>query len=270
MLQYIKADLYRLRNKTSNYIFWGIIYALFIASAVAFATSNSSIGLTERYFTTVIISLSGFGILLIGGHCYYTVFLDDVSSKNYPNLFSTGITKIQFVSAKIVTFIIQLIGVFLTSGVVFFGFYGMLALFVDSVGFDLDLFYLLLNTAMTVFLGSLGYAAIGSLVVFWKQNSTLSTMVIFFLMTGMFNQIINLLAMIEQLSFLETVAEYTLSSYINNTSQLVMQISMTELPGSFTFMEMFGETWLASIVYLLVGLIISVIILRKVEIKENN
>lgn len=274
MLQYVKADLYRLRHKTANYFFWGGIYALFIVlitlSFSAF-TSTEGAGFTEGYFQMGILALSQLGILLIGGHCYYVVFLDDLSAKNYPNVFSTGLTKVQFVFGKMIIFIIQLIVVFLASAVVFFGYYGVMALFVSSFTFDQELFYLLTNTAITVFLGCIGYGAIGSLVAFWKQNSTLSTVFIFLLMMGMFTQIINLLAMVEELSFLETIGNYTLSSYLSNTFQvMVLQLGMPEHLESLSFMEIFGETWIISIIYMIVSLILSIVVLRKVEIKENN
>lgn len=274
MLQYIKADLFRLRHKRANYIFWASIYAIFILFTVlGFSTFDSSgeMGFAEPYFQTGIFSLTQFGVLIIGVHSYYTVFLDDVSSKNYPNIFSTGLTKAQFMVAKMITLFIQLLVVFLASALVFFGFYGILALFANSIGFNSELLYFVFMTAITVLLAIMGYAAIGSIITFWSQNSTLSAFFIVILSTRTISQIIGLIASIDALSFLQNIQEYTLSSYISSTlNSITTRITFLEEAQEMSFMSVFGETWLVSLLYMMIASILCILLLKKIEIKENN
>lgn len=266
MINYIKADLYRLRHKTANYVFWGIIAGLFLFIIVMSSRNIQGQDVGNFFMEITQLSLLQFGVIIIGGQAYYTVFIDDLASTNYPNLFSTGISKTRFVIAKMFTLIIYMFTLFIIGALFFFGVYGLLNVIQGGIGFNTEMFQDILLTIGLVFFSTLGFAAIANLITFWRQKTTFTTVFFFMMLTGLINQLLQLIPSIRGLEFLETPFSYTLTNYISEATAVMT------FPESIdgTMLSVFQNAWIAGIVYFVVGSILSILVLKNVEIKETN
>lgn len=266
MINYIKADLYRLRHKTANYVYWGVIAGLFLLIIVMSSRTLEGVEIGDFFMDLTRLAILQFGLVIIGGQAYYTVFIDDLASTNYPNLFSTGISKTKFVIAKMATLIIYLVTVFVVGAVFFFSVYGLMSFIQGGIGFNTEMFQDIVFAILLVFCGTLGFAAITNLITFWRQKTTFTTVLFFTLLMGLVNQVLQLLPTIRGLEFLETPLSYTLTNYLSAATNAIT------FPESVdgTLLSVFQEAWIAGLVYFVVVSALSVLVLRKVEIKETN
>lgn len=268
MLNYVKAEMYRLLHRRGNYTYWGITFALFILINI-FSTSNmaESQRLSTSYFEMTLLALYSVGIIFIAGQAYTAVFIDDLSAKSLVNIFTTGMSKSSFIVAKFITYILYIVLIILAGAVVFFSIFGIQHLFVDNIGFDQEIFQRLILVVVSVFFGAIGYGGIINIVAFWRQKSTFTSFFGAFLMLGFFHTIIYSISRIPALQFFETIASYSLTSYLTQAMQTLTL--PTEVTGGID-MSLIIEAWIVCLVYMLIAGAISVYILDKVEIKEEN
>jgi hypothetical protein len=264
MLNYIQADLYRLFHKKSNYIFWAVMFGLY-GLMYMLASSQGLAGEVNGYhFGITTIILSQVGLLVIGAQTYFTVYINDLSSKNYPNVFSTGISKLEFVLAKVIVMIMYLLAVIAAGGIVFFAMYQLSLFRYGAQEFPVQMFERLVHVVITVFLAILGYSAIMNIFTFWRQSSNLSAFGLFMLLVGFVNQILQLLPRIDMLKFLERPLSYTLTTYVSEAMYLAT------FNHGYDRISFFQHAWIASALYLVGASVISVIVLSRSEIKESE
>lgn len=264
MFNYIKADLYRLFHKKSNYIFYGIVFALFIA-VVIIARTNVEEGMdfAEGYLQLGIILLTQFFPLVFGLQAYITVFTNDLSANTYQNIFTNGLSKIEFVIGKTITMMIYLLTTFLTGAVVYSIIYGIL-LMIEGGSIEFESFQHLAVSAVTIYLGMLAYAALANILAYATQNSTISVITMGALISAIVLTIFGIVSLFtDKIEFLE---EYTLSYHMNEATNGMMP---TILGGEASYSPSF-QTWGVALIYLVVASIIGIFILKKVEIKEGK
>ncbi len=270
MINYIKADLFRVYHKKSNYVFWSVIVGLFILivslTVSQMMGSNYEVADLGRFITeTVKFSLLQMGILIFGGQAYYTVYLDDLSASNYPNLFSTGISKLQFVLAKIIVLTTYLVSLFIAGSLAFFAVAGVLTLFLGNIHLPMSEIVLIGKICAMILLGALGYTALANLITFWSQKANLSTVFFFLLIISLINQMAKMISTIPGLDFLEKWLESTLSSSLG-------EVSVNAITGAplANLTQSINHVWLTALIYVLIFSSLSVLLLQKVEIKESN
>lgn len=264
MFNYIKADLYRLFHKKSNYIFYGVVFALFIAVVIITRTSvEEGVPFAEGYLQLGIILLTQFFPLVFGLQAYITVFTNDLSANTYQNIFTNGLSKVEFVIGKTITMMIYLLTTFLTGAIVYSIVYGIL-LMIEGGSIHFESFQNLAIVSTTIFLGMLGYAAIANLIAYFTQNSTIAVITMGALVSGVILQLLNLVSLFtDKIDFL---SKLTLSYYMDEATNGMMP---TILGGDASYSASF-LAWGVALIYLVVASIIGIVILKKVEIKEGK
>ncbi|API89674.1 hypothetical protein BKP56_10570 [Marinilactibacillus sp. 15R] len=264
MFNYIKADLYRLFHKKSNYIFYSIVFTLFIAVVIIARTSvEGELSFAEGYLQLGIILLTQFFPLVFGLQAYVAVFTNDLSANTYQNIFTNGISKVEFVIGKAITMIIYLLTTFL-SGAVLYSLIYVILLMTEDGPIDFESFGNLAVVSITIFLGMLGYAAVANILAYFSQNSTISIITMGALVSGVILQLFNLVSLFtDKIEFLR---EYTLSYHMNEASNQMMG----SIIGGETAYSASFQAWGVALIYLVIASIIGIIVLNKIETKEGK
>ena len=187
MLNYIKADLYRITKKKSLYVMMALFTLIF-----TFASFQVK-GQSEFYLELIglIISLSP---LLIGVFVFTATYTDDLKSHAVQTAIGFGfkrttITLIKFIEAAIVLllfYIYALVHVLIIGSLL-------------SMNIDLQQ---IMFMSLTYYILTLVYFAISAIVVFSFQKATLATILYVLLATGIINQLLGMvlsLGMIQRL-----------------------------------------------------------------------
>lgn len=264
MFNFIQADLYRLAHKKSNYAFYGILFSLFVVAVILLQTSSpESEGISNAYIELGVFLLSQAFPLFFGLQAYSTVYINDISSSSHQNIFSSGLSKTEFVIGKFITFVIYLFTTFLIGAIVFFALFFFLTL---STGAQFDTGNLsnLAVVGVTIFLGMIGYAAVANMVSFISQNTTVSLITFGVLISNISLTALDLISLAtDKLEFLRKL---TLSYYINHTNQSVIAGFLPEMPSNAEPLV----TWGVTVLYIVVASIVGILILSRIEIKEGK
>jgi len=270
MFNYLKADLYRIFRKQTNYLFYGILAALFIVLVIAASGTIWNLfgeldaELSPVYFELGILALNVGSYMVIGAQSYYTVYLEDFSINNLPNIFTTGLRKHEYLLSKILAQAIYLIVVFAFLILLYIGGYLFFQINVANPGFASTDLLAFLESIVIVYFSILAFSMITHMVGIFLQRSDFSLVLFFILVNGLIVQMFNLLTNINGFEFLETVNEYALSTISGNAiTEITSLMQQGSLIGS-----LFVETILISLAYLIGSFIITWIILKQVEIKE--
>ena len=264
MLNYIQADLYRLFHKKSNYIFYGVLYAAFIALVtLTYTAFEQGEGFTNGFVELAGVLLTQLFPLIFGVQAFSTVFLNDVSANGYQNIFSSGLSKVEFVLSKLMIMFTYMLITFLSGIVVYLGFYGVLLL-LEGGEIYYEGFQKVAVMTLNVFLGLIGYAMVASVVAFFTQNTTITLITFVALISNMVLTILNLAGLAtDKLEFLR---EYTLSHHLSQSNDtLVSQLIVPDSGFSIPF-----ETWGVILIYIVVASVLGILVLNKVEIKEGK
>jgi len=270
MFNYLKADLYRVFRKRNNYLFYGVLAAIFIALVVASSGTIWNLfgeldaELSPVYFELGMIAVSVGGYMVIGAQSYYTVYLEDFSINNLPNIFTTGLRKHEYLLSKVLTQAIYLIGVFTFLMLLYIGGYLFFQINVANPGFVSTDLLAFLEGIIVVYFSILAFSMMTHMMGIFFQRSDFSLVLFFILVNGLIVQIFNLLTNINGFGFLETVNEYALSTISGNA---ITEITSLMQQGAL-MSDLFVETILISLAYLIGSFIITWIILKQVEIKE--
>ncbi|MDR1565131.1 MAG: ABC transporter permease [Oscillospiraceae bacterium] len=186
MFNYIKGEIYRLLNKKSMYIFFGIFAAVYIL----FALVNSRMG--DGYNSKSIIDhayeLFMFLPVVLGGYLFGSLYNDDLTSKNLTTLVGYGLSKLKIVLSKLVL-------ITLFSAVVF----GLIPLVMTAVfailgaaptAAALGTVYI---KAFVALLTTVAFSALTGIVVYGLQRKTFAMVLYVLLSFGIISQLISML-----------------------------------------------------------------------------
>ena len=216
MFNYINAELSRLLKKKSAYIYYSVLSAFFLFITL-FVTNE----LAKNDVVHVgMLILSSFTIIFIGTQVFLAVYADDLAANSLVNIFSTGLSKIEFVVSKLIVSVIYSICWHLVLALVY------LAVYLLAQGpFDFETLVELLPFVYFSLLAQLAFTAVASIVNYFFQKSTISTVIFILLGMGFISGIVTLLA--TQIEVFETIYDYLISTQLNialfgenaNTSQ---------------------------------------------------
>ena len=184
MINYIKADFYRIFRKKSLYIFLAICSLGFILANVLISGDNY----TEDVYTGLSVVLLTFVPVFVGLFVFNIVYVDDLRSKSLQTAIGFGKKRSEIVLIKYIDAILLLL---------FFTILITLHILVIPNIFGLSLTSItrevLFSNVLSVVLKSLGYFAISSIAVFFFQKTTSATTVYILLSTGTINIMFSLL-----------------------------------------------------------------------------
>ncbi|WP_208559975.1 hypothetical protein [Marinilactibacillus kalidii] len=261
MFNYIKADLYRLMHKKSNYIYYGVLFAAFVLFTIFTMTNFSEgSGYSDGFLQAGIILLSQAFPLLFGIQAYSVVYLNDVSSSSYQNIFSSGLSKVEFVIGKLIVFITYMFTTFLAGAIVYLALY-LFVMSSENADFNIEAFKTLATVGGSVFLGMIGYAGLANLVAYVTQNTTMSLITFGVLISNISLTALDLISLVtDKLEFLR---KWTMSYYLSDSNNTLLFGSVNEVGMPF-------KTWGIIGIYILVTAIAGIVLLRKIEIKEGK
>ncbi|WP_413526772.1 ABC transporter permease [Marinilactibacillus psychrotolerans] len=265
MFNFIQADLFRLFHKKSNYFYYGVLYALFFILAIFLYSTFAENGenFTDGYMQMGLFLLAQTFPIFFGLQAYSTVYLNELSSNSYQNIFSSGLSKVEFVIGKFIVMVTYLCATFLSGAVAYLVPYGVMTV-IEGTTFDTTGFINLVNTSLTIFLGMIAYASLANIIAYFSQNNTIAIITFGALISTVSLTILNMVSLVtDKFEFLR---EFTLSYYIqkaNNTVSLTLleQTEKIDVP---------YEAWGVALIYLFIASLIGIIILNKIEIKEGK
>lgn len=222
MLPYIKADLYRLYHKKSIRVFLAALSLLYIALYVFLYVIYDDF--FEIVGTTYVASgynmLLGNGMLLpfIGVQSYLVVFTNDLSSKIFSGLFSTGLSKRQFLLAKVIVFTVYYWVVMVILGLAYFGLWLVFSTQTSIVGGSEEIIRLFLMSGV-LYIGILGYAFISNIYAHYSQSSGPAIFAYFLIGMGLLYQLISTLSLM--ISALEPISEVLFTQQFLDAQQAI-------------------------------------------------
>jgi hypothetical protein len=186
MINYIRAEIYRILHKKGLYIFFGALALLYIVFVLIRSGDIKSTSIvTDATYVSSLLAM------LAGGCLFAAIYTDDLGSKNLTTLIGFGLSKIKLVFAKLILMTL--------SGAVVFG---LVPLFMYTVyaslgwpaaGSDLATVYILISKA---FLATVAYAALAGIVVYGVQRATFAMVLYILLVSGIVSQLITQLLML--------------------------------------------------------------------------
>ena len=242
MFNYINAELSRLFHKKSAYIYYCVLIVLFLFLVLFVAGPGEK----EDIIYLAMIILSNLAIIFIGSQVFLAVYADDLAANSLVNVFSSGLSKIEFVVGKLIVTVIYSICWYLVLALVYFGVY-LLA----EGPFSVEALVELLPFGYFSLLAQLAFTAVASVVNYFFQKSTISTVVFILLGMGFVGGIVTLLG--TQIELFQTIYDYLISTQLG--------------------IALFGEnanTVQASLImvaYIVVSSVIAVVLLEKRDIK---
>ncbi|AYW47608.1 hypothetical protein C7K38_03975 [Tetragenococcus osmophilus] len=278
MFNYVKADLYRIFHKRSNQFYWLILAALFLVftilgSANANFAENKS-DLTVMYFSTAVIPLILFGPLIISPQFYYAVYLDELNSKGFVRLFSSGLRKSEYIVAKLISSLVYMIVVFTFLALAYVGGFGILALLNNGAPFfTINQIGLLLSIVAYLGLFTIAFSSLTNLITLKWQSGNIPLFLFFVISNGI------MASLIGWINRLPILRNFELSPYLLSTSTGKIQnaltngtLSSTQPPNAqkaLNIINSIGTQPFIIGIYIIVTTIISLFILKHSDIKDN-
>lgn len=282
MFNYIKADLYRIFHKRSNQLYWLILAVLFLAfvifgSANANFTDNQS-ELTEMYFSAAVIPLALFGHLIVSPQFYYAVYLDELNSKGFVRLFSSGLRKSEYIVAKIISSLVYMFVVFIFLVFAYLCGFGILALLNNGASFfTVNQIVLLLSLVAYLGLFTIAFSALTNLITLKWQSGNIP-LVLFFIISNGF-----IASLIGWLNRLPILRSFDFDPYLLSTNIGEIQTALTsgifygqqgqQPPSAQRALEMVDsigvQPFIIIGIYIIVSTFISFFILKHSDVKDN-
>ena len=228
MLNYLKAEFYRIFTKKGFYLFFGVLLGLYLL--LAFITSGN-IGGTA--LESQVQNLSLFVTLIGGGYLFSVVYNDDLSAKSLPAVIGFGNNRSTVIIVK--TLLAALLNLLMYGG---FLLVIHLTFMVLGLSFGWAESFRVASLGAAAVLSLIGYNVLAGVVAYGTQKATLSIVAFVLLTTGVISSLINL-----GLGFLHLDA---LSSYMLGPlgTRLVFQPSVSAL---FSYLIYIGIFLLASL-----------------------
>ncbi|KFN93159.1 ABC transporter permease [Tetragenococcus muriaticus] len=286
MFNYIKADLYRIFHKRSNQFYWLILASLFLIF-VTFSSANANFAdnkseLTEMYFSLAVMSLALFGSLIISPQFYYAVYLDELNSKGFVRLFSSGLCKSEYIVAKIFSSLVYMIVVFAFLALVYVGGFGILALLNNGAPFfTINQVGLLFSLVAYLGLFTIAFSSLTNLIALKWQSGNIPLFLFFIISNGF---IANLIRWLNQLPMIRNfdVSPYLLSTNTGTLQDALMNGTFYGQQGQLGNQPPSAQEALRTVdsigfqpfviigMYIVVTTVISLFILKHSDIKDNE
>lgn len=249
MLNYIISELQRLLSKKQTYVFYGIFMVAFTLILVLAESEQTAGGMAMM--GGALLSISS---MVFGTRIFYDVVGDDLQHKTLSLVLTTGLSRLQFVLSKLIVFILATL---LLYGVMALYFLGLWFIKVGAAPvFGSPEVNLLIDAAKITIISIFGFGSIGMAISYFFQNANAGG-ILFPLMTmGLTSQIMKLAVL--AFNWLEKPVSYLLSSQSQNATTLI-QMNQA-IPKDF---------YIVTIVYILLGVILSTFALSKRDIQIN-
>ncbi|MDN6289650.1 MAG: ABC transporter permease subunit [Tetragenococcus koreensis] len=285
MFNYIKADLYRIFHKRSNQLYWLILAGLFL-TFVIFGSENANFAdnkseLTELYFSVAVMPLVLFGPLIISPQFYYAVYLDELNSKSFVRLFSSGLRKSEYIVVKLISSLVYMLVVFLFLAVAYVGGFGIIALLNNGASFfTLDQIGLLLSLVAYLGLFTIAFSSLTNLITLKLQSGNISLFLFFVFSNGVIASVIG------WLNRLPILRNFDFNPYLLSTNIGEIQTALTngifygqqgqpsnQPPSAQAALKMINsigvQPFIIIGIYIITTTMISFFILKRSDVKEN-
>lgn len=285
MFNYVKADLYRIFHKRSNQLYWLILAALFLIFVI-FGSGNADFAdnkseITELYFSVAVMPLALFGPLVISPQFYYAVYLDELNSKGFVRLFSSGLRKSEYIVAKILTLLIYMFVVFTFLALAYVGGFGILALLNDGAPFfTINQIELLLILVAYLGLFTIAFSSLTNLITLKWQSGNIPLFLFFIISNGFIANLIRWANHLPVLRHLD-LSPYLLSTNTGKLKDALMSgvfygqpgQPSNQLPSAQEALKIVdsieAQPFVIIGIYIIVTTIISLFILKHSDIKDN-
>lgn len=255
MLNLIRADLYRLLNKKSNYAFLLLSSLAFtvIMIIIKISTPLGEQSFSPEFFNSVLFSSLFISVVFISTNILICVYCDDLSSGQINHLYSNILSKSQYVIAKFIVLAIYVLVYYIFFGIVFFvdfyifsdGFYSDITPYMQyiSQGFVL---------AIICYLSILVYTLLGTVILYTTSKPIEAIIATILFSTNMIAQIYDLISkVIAPLNWLKPfLYDYILKNLFDETSSATKVI-------------------VAAIIYIAVFLAFNMFYLNTMELKTE-
>ena len=186
MINYIKAELYRLFRKKSLYIYYSVLAVLFLI-----VTYMMDDVLTPQNAVDYTQGILRFIPVLFGGFIFAAVYIDDLTAKSLPQAIGFGINKTAILFSKIIVStlinIVFLIAALLIMCAAFIAFGVNIAGIID----------IMLKMLIRPVLLTAVYMAVGSIASFGTQKIPAAMTVYLFFSSGLVDYLLNELLRLE-------------------------------------------------------------------------
>jgi len=238
MLNYLKADFYRIFNKKSMYITFVsffVLYCLLVFIQSSSLTAKSIIDQADYVFM--------FLAILGGGYLFATIYNEDLTAKSLPSIIGFGIKRTTIIISKIIVNIIM-------TAILFVLGYVALHLVFRALGFNIDgnSNIAVIKTAVSYLLRLWAYGTIASIVVYGTQKATMSIVAFVLLVTGFVGQILFLL--LNQFKEMLDLTKFTIIPIVFNLIEKPIIVNM-----------------LAYLIYVIVFVVLSIIAFRSKDLE---
>lgn len=285
MFNYIKADIYRIFHKRSNLVYWGILAVLFITFVLLSVVdySGKMAQLMNIYYELAVTGLVVAGVIILCPQFYYAVYLDELNSKSFTRIFSSGLRKSEYMVAKIIVSLLYMLSVFFFLTLVYLLTLGLIMVLHQGMPF--------LTTQQAIHLFSIvgflmfftiAFSAVNNVIALKLQTSNLSLTLFFFFSLGIVH---SLITTVNKLPVLNKVSlePYLLSTNLDKIqskliASMIMagrsgQSSMGGIEASFNISKgtssLGAKPFIIVALYIVAASVISYIVLQHSDIKES-
>lgn len=252
MINYIKADVYRLFHKKSLYIYYSALAILFL-----FITYMMSDILTAQNAVDYTAGILRFLPVLFGGFIFAAVYIDDLIAKSLPQILGFGINKTFILFSKIIiSTLINILFLLLALLIICMSFMAF-GVKIDNI-MDIMLKMLIRPVLLTTV-----YIAVASIAAFGTQNTAVAIIVYLFFSSGLVDFLLNELLRLE---YIRMAASTDIRHYFLYTIEaIVYEIDdMIFLPNYYSFSII---PVIQYIIFLIITLFLSVLAFDKKEIE---
>lgn len=244
MINYIKADIYRIMKKKSLKITLGLYILLFLTIIFILYTNS----FTGQDYLSKTITIIGFYPLVVGLGIFISIYFDNFRSKSIHVAIGHGVPKRKIVICYFVTTVF----VTLLLTIIFSLFIIVIPSIIKIPLTNAIVSKLLLNIFMQ-FLRIIGYASIASILIFFTQNGMLGVVVYVLLSSSTVLMILTVI--LSQEFFVTTFGDLTQYLFTNTLNNIIITLSSD------------GLKMIVATSYFVISLIVSMFAFRKKELE---
>lgn len=215
MLRHIQSELYRITHKKSFYIFLAGAIGLF--SFIFMMGTNEAGRPTHDVMVMMASMLLPMSVAIFGTNIFYHVFADDLSHKSLPLIFSTGLSRLQYVLSKFIVFILVSLGVYAILGLYFIGIWQIGVGSLPALNSDYAI--IIKNIALACFISLIGFGSLAATFSYFLQNGNVGGILMPIMTIGLTFQIAKLLLLV--FSWFEKPMQFMLSYQFNEHMTLL-------------------------------------------------
>lgn len=246
MLNYIHAELVRIRSKKSIYLYFLICFAFY-----AFTLFMRSSSLTDTSVLREAVDfLSTILPIFAGTILFSVIYNDDLTAKTLPQVVGFGLPRHMIILAKfiillIVTLITFIIGYLLYNALFF-------ALGFNSIEHALNVIPIL----VTPFLMIIAYSLIASVVVYGTQRATMSIVAFLVFATGLVPSLLSML-----------FSSSLVTNLVGNVSPYLLTNLIREMGSNLLDHKLVFTQPLLVVLYFIVFIAVSMLVFNKKELE---